>query len=101
MSKPFVDFTSIRELAIHYSESIYNENLSKENVCIRIDKRIGSEVKSFYLHDSYNFEIKKLNAKKQDFIEYVPQCSNFEEISSGFKLIINLELYEMLYIYKY
>lgn len=94
------DLDSIRRdiiFAISTSEGIYNQELAKKYVCIKINKRAKSEVKSFYVHEAYDFTCIKDHKSFHPFVEFVPNAIIFMEKKSKFALRINLDLFEMLY----
>jgi hypothetical protein len=84
-------------LAISRSESIYDEQRGRENVCIRTRQQGNGRVRAFYTYPAshFNLAIEQANQKAR-FVEFLPSILRLEYIGSDIALEISLDLYETL-----
>lgn len=84
-------------LAISRSESIYDEQRGRENICIRTRHDASSEVRAFFTYPAQDFqlEVESPPAKAQ-FVEFLPASIQLRHHERNIVLEISLDLYEML-----
>ena len=106
--KKFIDFLSSGQdphnelrndliLAISKSEKIYNDEVGRENVCIRSNSVKKSTTKAFYGFTAADFEVALPDVGNQTgYIEYFPDHIIFRHIDKSASLEINIDLFEIL-----
>ena len=84
-------------LAISRSESIYDEQRGRENVCIRTRQQGNARVRAFYTYPAshFNLTIDQPNQQAR-FVEFLPAILRLEYIGTDIALEISLDLYETL-----
>lgn len=84
-------------LAISCSESIYDEERGRENICIRTRHDADTTVKAFFTYPSKNFtlEVEKPPAQTE-YVEYLPASIHLRHHEQPIVLEVSLDLYEML-----
>jgi hypothetical protein len=84
-------------LAISRSESIYDEQRGRENVCIRTRYDATSEVKAFFTYPAQDFTLEvEAPPAKAEFVEFLPASIRLRHHERKIVLEISLDLYEML-----
>lgn len=84
-------------LAISRSETIYDAQRGKENICIRTRQDSASKVKAFFVYSADQFLLKLPEPGPQGaFIEFVPSNILLRHVERPVALEISLDLYEML-----
>ncbi len=84
-------------LAISKSETIYNDLVGRENVCIRSSSGKKAKVKAFYSFKASDFELVLPEIGNQEkYIEYFPDHIIFRHIDKSASLEINIDLFEIL-----
>lgn len=84
-------------LAISKSEKIYNDEVGRENLCIRTSSSKKSLTKAFYGFPAADFEVILPDVGNQtSYIEYFPDHIIFRHIDRTTKLEINIDLFEIL-----
>lgn len=83
--------------AISRSESIYDEQRGKENVCIRARHDPNTKVKAFFTYPASDFEIRLPEPGPQaSFIEFLPTAILLRHKVRDISLEMSLDLYETL-----
>lgn len=84
-------------LAISRSESIYDEQRGRENVCIRTRHDATSEVRAYFTYPAQDFTLEvESPPPKADFVEFLPASIQLRHYERNIVLEISLDLYEML-----
>jgi hypothetical protein len=85
-------------LAISRSESIYDEQRGRENVCIRTRQQGNGRVRAFYTYPASEFSLTVEQANKQQaiYVEFLPSALRLEYMGKNIALDISLDLYETL-----
>ena len=84
-------------LAISRSESIYDEQRGRENVCIRTRHDATSEVRAFFTYPAQDFALEvDLPPTKAEYVEFLPASIRLRHHERNIVLEISLDLYEML-----
>jgi len=84
-------------LAISRSESIYDEQRGRENICIRTRHDPNAKVKAFFTYPASDFEIRLPESGPQArFIEFLPTAILLRHRVRNISLEISLDLYETL-----
>lgn len=87
-------------LAISRSERIYNNQVGRENLCVRTADNRESEVKSFYSFPAHDFTVMvRKNATHTALVEFLPNAISFayrDGKPNHPELEINLDLFEIL-----
>ncbi len=84
-------------LAISRSESIFDEQRGKENICIRTRHEPGATVKAFFTYPADHFVLSREDAGPQaQFVEFLPSSIVLTHHARKINLNISLDLYEML-----
>jgi hypothetical protein len=87
-------------LAISRSESIYDEQRGRENVCIRTRQQGNGRVRAFYTYPAADFNLTLEQANQQaPYVEFLPSALRLEYAgNAGAKIAldISLDLYETL-----
>lgn len=84
-------------LAISRSESIYDEQRGRENICIRTRHDADTAVKAFFTYPSAHFTLEVEKSPPQaKYVEYLPTSIHLHHHERAISLEISLDLYEML-----
>jgi hypothetical protein len=84
-------------LAISRSESIYDEQRGRENVCIRTRQQGNARVRAFYTYPASHFSLALEQSSQQArFVESLPSILRLEYLGTDIALEISLDLYETL-----
>lgn len=87
-------------LAISRSERIYNNQVGRENLCVRTADNRESEVKSFYSFPTHDFTVLvRENETHTALVEFLPNAISFayrDGKPNHPELEINLDLFEIL-----
>lgn len=84
-------------LAISRSESIYDEQRGRENVCIRTRQQGNGRVRAFYTYPASHFILTLEQANQQArYVEFLPSALRLEYVGTNIALDISLDLYETL-----
>ncbi|WP_417385614.1 hypothetical protein [Gimesia sp.] len=84
-------------LAISRSESIYDEQRGRENICIRTRHDADTAVKAYFTYPAghFNLEVEEPPAQAK-YVEYLPTSVQLRHHERNIVLEISLDLYEML-----
>jgi hypothetical protein len=84
-------------LAISRSETIYDGQRAKENICIRTRHDATSKVKAFFVYPADQFALAlPKSGPPGKFIEFLPSYIVLRNVERPVELEISLDLYEML-----
>lgn len=84
-------------LAISKSETVYNDTVGRENVCISSSSGKKIKTKAFYCFKAADFELVLPEIGNQEkYIEYFPDHIIFRHIDKSASLEINIDLFEIL-----
>jgi len=84
-------------LAISRSESIYDEERGRENICIRTRQQGNGRVRAFYTYPASEFILTCEQANQQArYVEFLTSALRLQHAASGISLDISLDLYETL-----
>lgn len=84
-------------LAISRSESIYDEERGRENICIRTRQHGNGRVRAFYTYPASEFSLTCEQANQQArYVEFLPSALRLQHAGSNISLDISLDLYETL-----
>ena|SRR5579875_981272 len=84
-------------LAISRSESIYDEERGRENICIRTRQQGNGRVRAFYTYPASEFILTCEQANQQArYVEFLPSALRLQHAASGISLDISLDLYGTL-----
>jgi hypothetical protein len=84
-------------LAISRSESIYDEQRGRENICIRTRHEADTDVRAFFTYPAQDFSLQVESPPTQaQFVEYLPASIQLRHHERNITLTISLDLYEML-----
>lgn len=84
-------------LAISRSESIFDEQRGRENVCIRTRHEAGAKVKAFFTYPADHFVVsREESGPSAQFVEFLPSSILLTHHARKISLTISLDLYEML-----
>jgi hypothetical protein len=84
-------------LAISRSESIYDAERGRENICIRTRQQGSAKVRAFYTYPASHFNLVVEQPNQQArFVEFLPSILRLEYAGSDIALEISLDLYETL-----
>jgi len=84
-------------LAISRSETIYDAQRAKENICIRTRHDASSKVKAFFVYPADQFALSLPKSGPPGmFIEFLPSYIVLRNVERPVELEISLDLYEML-----
>ena len=94
---PQGDLKEALVLAISRSESIYDDERGKENICILTRQDPNAKVKAFFTYPASDFQLRLPGPGPQArYIEYVPASILLAHSARNIELEISLDLYEML-----
>lgn len=84
-------------LAISRSETIYDSQRARENICIRTRQDTSARVKAYFVYpaDQFALDLPETGAQAA-YIEYLPANIILRQIGHPVSLDISLDLYEML-----
>lgn len=84
-------------LAVSRSETIYDGQRGRENICIRTRQDASAKVKAFFVYpaDQFSLDLPKPGAQAA-YIEFLPANIILRQIDHPVSLDISLDLYEML-----
>jgi len=84
-------------LAISRSESIYDEQRGRENICIRTRQHGNGRVRAFYTYPGTEFILSVEQANQQArYVEFLPSALRLQHTRTNIVLDISLDLYETL-----
>lgn len=83
--------------AISRSETIYDDQRGKENICVRTRHDASSKVKAFFVYPADQFALRLPEAGAPgEYIEFLPSNVVLTHLDRPVALEISLDLYEML-----